>query len=73
MPNIYVLTVVIPMCFSKLFKVYISVKHKYVFTNYAHSDKFRLKGVIIRLSIESHLRYIKYHCTFLDPKMCSST
>jgi len=25
-----------------LFEVYISVKHNYLFTNYAHSDMFRL-------------------------------
>jgi len=37
--------------FSKLFKMYISVKHNYLFTNYAQSDMFRLERVIIRLSI----------------------
>jgi len=44
--------------FSKLYKVNMTVKHT-LFTNYTHGDMFRLKRVIIRLSIELYVRCIK--------------
>jgi len=46
--------------FSKLYKIYMTVKHTYLFINYTHSDMFRLERVIIRLSIEQYIRYIKW-------------
>jgi len=54
--------------FSKLYKMCVTVNHTYLFTNYTHNDMFRLERVIIRLSIESYIRYIKCECTFWDPK-----
>ena len=43
----------------KVHKMHMTVKHAYLFTNYTHSDMFRLERVIIRLSIEQYIRYIK--------------
>jgi len=45
--------------FNALYKTYMTVKHTYLFTNYTHSDMFQLERVIIRLSIEPYIRYIK--------------
>jgi len=52
------LTLVIPMCFLK-YKIYMTVKQTYLFTNYTHSDMFRLERVIIWLSIEPYIRCMK--------------
>ena len=42
-----------------LYKMYMTVKHTYLFTNDNRSDTFRLEKVIIRLPIEPYIRYIK--------------
>ena len=49
-----------PDVFSKLYKIYMTVKHAYLFTNYIHSDMFRLERVIIGISVEPYIRYIKW-------------
>jgi len=43
----------------RLYKMYMTFKHTYLFTNNTHSDMFRLKRITIKLSIEPYIRYIK--------------
>jgi hypothetical protein len=40
--------------FKIIYKIYISVEHNYLFTNYAQSDMFWLERVIIRLPYLRH-------------------
>jgi hypothetical protein len=54
--------------YPNLLKLYISVKHTNFIHKIVHSDMFRLEGIIIRLSIEPYLRYLRCQCTFWDPK-----
>jgi len=42
-----------------VYRMYMTVKHTYLFTNYTHSDMFRLERFIITLSVETYIRYIK--------------
>jgi len=48
-----------PDVFSKLYKMYMTLKHTYLFTNYPHDDVFLLERVIVSLSIEPYIRYIE--------------